>query len=262
MKVKNVHNICIDGSYNFKDKMAGIGVYDDLTNKSIYFKITNLSSSFEAEEEALKYALLYVGKHLKFESFRIFTDNEQLFNFYKDKLEKIENCLNMIWIPREFNQKADELSKLGRLTNEENLIKEKIKVKIKKKINFKITDNCLEKKEKTNINITIENKIITPLKNNEIALFIRNNYSYEAKKSLIIKLCNRENIFEKNLIDMIFNDKKIVLKPIKDNVLLNFISAILHKRERGKSLNTLICNYKLTTTPKSKEIEKLLKRIK
>lgn len=237
--MKKTNNIFIDGSYNYQTKEAGIGIYDDLFEKEMYFKINNLESPYESEEEALKYALIYVSKNLNLNLFRIFTDSEQLYNNYKNKIEKIDNCLNMIWIPRSINIKADELSKLGRVTKDKNLIKNKIDFQ-KKKI--------------------IEKREIIPLERNQYALFIRNNYSYEQKKRLILKLHNKSDKDEVKIVKMALENKSLRKKNIEKNVFLLFIYAILNKNERKSVFNHLILAKKISSIPNNQNMIKILKR--
>lgn len=260
--IKKIHNICIDGSHNNSDGSSGIGIYDTMNGYKVFYKIIGLKSALEAEEEALKYALMYIKKN-KIERFRILTDCLSLQSEYKYKLITFEKCEDVIWIPRELNSIADSLANEGRNTNKEIYTKYKLKIESKKSYNFKIKDNDLIKKEKTSITIELNTETKTPL--TEISLYIKNNFSLNAKRNLIKTLSKTSSVeIERMIFDLIFNNVEFTnsnkSKIIKNNLFL-FAFSILHKNERTEMLRKIIKKYKITACPTSKEIEILLNRI-
>lgn len=262
MKIKKIHNICIDGSYNNTNGSSGIGIYDIMKEKKIFYKIIGIKSRTEAEEEALKHALIYVKKN-NIEKFRILTDCYYIMSEYKHKLIKFEKCEDVIWIPRELNSIADSLANEGRNNTEEIYTKYKMKIETKKSYDFKIKNHDLVKKEKTSITIEVDTETRTPL--TEISLFIKNNYSLNSKRNLIKLLSENSDLhIEKIIFDVVFNNAQInnniKSKLIKNNLFL-FAFSIIHKNERSENFKKMIKKYHITKCPNSKEIEKLLNRI-
>lgn len=260
--IKKIHNICIDGSHNRTEGSSGIGIFDTMNNQQIYYKILGLKSRNEAEEEALKYALMYVKKN-KINKFRILTDCLALQSEYKNILIKFEKCEDVIWIPRELNIIADSLANKGRNSDDENFTKYKLKIKCKKSYKFNICNNDLIKKEKTSVTIELDTETRTPL--TEISLFIKNNFNLNAKKNLIKTLSQTSNLdTEKLIYDFVFNSLEInnnLVRKIITNKLFLFAFSIIKKNERNEFFKKIIKKHKISNHPTSKEIELLLNRI-
>ena len=103
-----MYNIFIDGSYNHKNKLIGIGVYNS-TNGFELAMVKDGDNVSEAEYEALQECLRYCKMNNITEVSRIFTDSKEIHEMYYESVIR-EGIKEFIWIPRELNSIADKLS--------------------------------------------------------------------------------------------------------------------------------------------------------
>ena len=135
--------ICFDAS--IKGNKVGIGVYDSTRKVKLYKCLAKPKGKFGAEDAetmALIASLQYMQEN-DVPSAHLFTDNINVYNvgINKNMVRKYLGTLGTVelfWIPREFNQTADELSKKGRDVE---------KIELGELIN--ISDPKSEKKTKT-----------------------------------------------------------------------------------------------------------------
>ena len=105
--------VCFDASIH--DGCIGIGIFNFDTKEELKFRFKCPTDSFMAEKMALVKTIQYL-KTLCITSAHIFTDNQGIANEGISK--NIKNGLkdvNIHWIPREFNEDADRLSKEAHL---------------------------------------------------------------------------------------------------------------------------------------------------
>ena len=116
MSRKNI--ICFDAS--IKHGLVGVGVWDFTNKKKVYItydKKLETYESYAAETMALATAMEYAWKN-KIKTPHLFTDNLVLAQrgIPKNFTDKFGDA-TLSWIPREFNNEADKLSKKGRNIN-------------------------------------------------------------------------------------------------------------------------------------------------
>lgn len=159
-KKKNSTTIFFDASIN--NGMIGIGIYDYSNKREISKRIAikkqiNLNS-FNAEIIAMISSLQYIQEQNISNKIHLFTDNMHLYKtgISPKLLEKYKipkDQLQIFWVPRELNTKADELSKMNNNvslknnnnTSEETYINKKDFINILLKYPYKQRINLLSK---------------------------------------------------------------------------------------------------------------------
>jgi len=161
-----MYNIFIDGSYNHKNKLIGIGVYNS-TNGFELAMVKDGDNVSEAEYEALQECLRYCKMNNITEVSRIFTDSKEIHEMYYESVIR-EGIKEFIWIPRELNSIADKLSSSYKQYTK-NI-----------KTNISFDNNCVIK--------TTKIKEISKSLSKDELIDLLNTFSIDKKMSLINKM--------------------------------------------------------------------------
>ena len=163
-----MNNIYIDGSCNHKEKIIGIGIYNSTNNFELSI-VKDGNSSSDAEFEALEECLRYCKMNNITNKSRIFTDSKEIHTKFYDYVIR-NGIAEFIWIPRELNKRADQLS---------SQYKEYLKTEVTK---ISYNNNCIVKTTK------IKEVSKTKSLSKEQIIDFLNEFSQEKRMKLIEKL--------------------------------------------------------------------------
>ena len=215
-----MHNIYIDGSSQYQNKLIGIGVYDSSTGFELSMVKTG-DNVYEAEYGALEEAIRYCQLNDIIKESRIFTDSTQIYNENRDYILSL-GFVDFIWIPRELNTVADKLSTLYK--NYSKSTKTKVVLDMKNNTITKTT----KIKERTSINSLNKEQIIEHL----------NRYSIEKRMKLIEKL-KETSAVNKTIWNYYFNGVKTISKN-KKNTYFKLIPLLIPDTKNKKNKHNLL----------------------
>lgn len=215
-----MHNIYIDGSSQYQNKLIGIGVYDSSNGFELSMVKTG-DNVYEAEYGALEEAIRYSKLNNIVEESRIFTDSQQIYSENRDYILSL-GFVDFIWIPRELNTVADRLS-----TQYKNYSKS-----TKTKVVLDMKNNTITKttkiKETTSLKSLNKEQIIEHL----------NQYSVEKRMKLIEKLKDISSV-NKTIWNYYFNGVQTISKN-KKNTYFKLIPLLIPDTKNKKNKHNLL----------------------
>jgi ribonuclease HI len=239
-KKKNSTYISFDAS--IIGKTVGIGVYNGNNGESLHFEFDiQVNSSRVAEEMALICAIEYANDLNLHHPF-FFTDNINLFKDVMDNQKKYLNkyqsimtdfiskkTLNLHWIPREFNKKADALSKIkSEIVSAKKISNKNKKVKKIKNRNSLISSITSKQNDTKYIHKAIS--IILNMNNCTVRTKLKEKFrtSEISKKYIDFFFQNSANnkehkVIFREIMDM--TDNKELKKLVKLFIIINFFMS-------------------------------------
>lgn len=201
-----------DASYSQQSKIAGIGVVDLQTQKTYKKSIQKINGPLKAEEYALAYSIKYAQeqgyKHVIF----VYDALQINIDVFRNYAEKRFASAQFLWLNRNYNKKADAISKTVR-----------------------------KLKEQTIENFRYERRYFKELKDNELLDKFK-SYSDEAIIQAFINTSNRKRqLMLKYYLENYGNHKSYVFQIKKKDVsFFKNIYYFLSKKHREYFANYVI----------------------
>lgn len=227
MNKENFGIIFTDASFDHNTKTSTIGIFN-ISNKKEYTYIVNALNPTDAEKKGLKEAIRIAEQEKIFNAIFICDNKEAINTIRKEYLgrDKINNFwyIQFLWIPREYNQLADFLSKN---LNEDDIeaykkIKEEAIVDKKEYQENKIVKSYVKNIDYVKQHNTPLLKRIEQFK----ALYEISDLNKNLLKSKLIKELLSEKI-DLNYIEELFLDAEDIALFEKDLVYLKESDALL-----------------------------------
>ncbi len=227
--------ICFDAS--IRDGKVGIGIWDSTNNRKVFktfgMPYKNFQSD-EAERMGLIATLQYI-QEFNITQAHLFTDNQNVYNegINKKLLRKYTKKMSYVelfWLPRQFNQEADLLSKKGSEVN-------------KVAINTLVQQNIDKSSAATGTGLNLRIK----------------SFTLTQRFKLFRRIATSE--FQMNFCNMIENPKTGVLdkaKDTEDNRFVRFVFACVKSTECS-NLDVFRKHFNKRPCLSNKQIEKLIR---
>ena len=211
-----------DASFDRRMKVSSISFIEKITNKKNNLQVNNLPNVFEAEFLGIKECLKYGFK--KFKNIVIVCDNKAaIFKARKDLIKDMKllqrfETVQFLWLPREFLNEADFLTK------NINNVEQNLKLKKENLFNGNVLDIFISEEDKKEVlnqlinNIlNIKNFNIKNIKNNEFKKLLNKNFDFNLNEDF--------NLLKDDILYIIAIEPKEVKEDSSLSKLINFLSS-------------------------------------